>query len=64
MAKRNEDFLVSALTAPFLVYILFLVVRELSAANNDIAFWAYAIWFIFLVAVIYYVVEGVRRRYG
>jgi hypothetical protein len=62
--KRSEDFWVSVMTAPFLLYVFYLIVKALCSLDKNFCFIGYTIWFIALIGYIYYVFEGVRRRYG
>jgi hypothetical protein len=62
--KRSEDFWVSVISAPFLLYIFYMIVRSLCSSNKDFCFLGYVIWIVTLIGYIVYVVEGVRRKYG
>ncbi len=62
--KRSEDFWISIITAPFLLYIFLLIIKSLCASNKDFCFGGYLIWFVALAGYILYLIEGVRRRYG
>lgn len=65
MAKRsNEDFWVSVVTGPFLLYILYLIIKSLSATSKDFAIMGFAIFGIAVTGYIFYVFKGVKRRYG
>jgi len=62
--KSSDDFWVSIIVAPFLLYVLLLIIKSLCSSNRDLCFLYYIIWFIALIGYIYYLVEGVRKKYG
>ena len=62
--KSSEDFWVSVIATPFLLYIFLLIIKSLCSADNNFCFWGYIFWIIAVIGYIVYVIEGVRRKYG